>query len=150
MPQPTESLTSQPQSTSQKLKVFISYGREEITNKFAVTLHGDLTSNGYECTLDVKDFKADDSLSGVISDKIDGCDAFIIILSKKYSQSDWYRAELVYAKDQKKKLIVIKREECVISSQVQFLIEDRLYFSFINDEEYNKNLIKLLGGLEKV
>ena len=92
-----------------------------------VTLYEDLQREGYECTLDVKDFDAGDELSYVIPDNIDHCDVFIIILSQKYSKSGWCCAELKHAKYCQKKLMIIKRQDCEISTQVQFLIEDRLY-----------------------
>ena len=153
MSQPTQPSppSPPPPPTSQELTVFISYGREDITNKFAEKLHRDLTTNGYKCIRDVEDFLAGDSLSEVIANKIAGCDAFIVILSQKYSQSKWCCNELIYADDQKKKLLVIKRqEECDISHQVKLLLKDRVYLSFISDEEYDENLTKLIRALEEV
>jgi len=136
---------------NQKLKLFISYGREEVTNSFAVKLYKDLKSKNYEPTLDVIDFLAGESLSYTIADKIANCDVMIIILSKKYSQSKWCRKELNFADKKDKKMLLIKREEeCNVSNQVEFIIEDWLYLRFITDEEYEKNFKKLIEALEKV
>ena len=94
----------QPPFGDQNLKIFISYGREDITNEFVVRLYEDLQREGYDCTLDVKDFNAGDELSHVIPDNIDHCDVFIIILSQKYSKSGWCCAELKHAKYRQKKI----------------------------------------------
>ena len=152
--QPPVSPPAQP-PTSQKLKVLISYGREEVIDKFAETLHGDLTTNGYECTLDAKDVCTGVSVSDVVSDKIADCDAFIVVFSQKSSQSEWCRAELAYAKTRKKKLIVIKRQELGFLSRLQFLFEDWFYLwslqlSFIKDEEYDESFRELIRALEEV
>ena len=139
--------------SSQKLKVLISYCREEVTDKFAETLHEDLTTNGYECTLDAKDVITGASVSlDVVADKIAGCDAFIVIFSQKSSQSEWCHIELAYANPYigQKKLIVIKRQECDILSWMQLLLEDWLYLPFIKDEEYDESLKKLIRALEEV
>ena len=141
--------------TSQKLKVLISYSREEIIDKFAETLHGDLTTNDYDCTLDAKDVITGVSVSDVASDKIASCDAFIVIFSQKSSQSGWYHAELAYAKTQKKKLIVINRQEWDFLSRMQFLLKDWFYLwslqlSFIKDEEYDESFMELIRALEEV
>ena len=145
---PTELPT--PITENQKLRIFISYGRESITNAFAEKLHTDLIAKHYEPTLDVVDFIPGISLSKVISSKIADCDFMIVILSDKYSESEWCRDELIFAKETKKKVILIKRGKCNISSQVQFLIGDRLYLSFINDEDYDDNFCKVIRALEEV
>ena len=133
------------------MKLFISYGREEVTNKFAERLHEDLENKGYEPTLDAKDFEIGDSLSGVISEGIAKCDAMIVILSKKYSKSSWCRKEIIFAEKRNKKLFIIKREEeCNLSDQVDFQIEDSLYLSIIQDETYDDEIVKLMKALEKV
>ena len=134
-----------------KLKLFISYGREEVTNKFAERLHEHLESKGYEPTLDAKNFEIGDSLSDVISEGIANCDAMIVILSKKYSKSPWCNNELKFAKKKSKKLFIIKREEeCNLSDQVDYQIGDDLYLSIIRDEEYTDEIAKLMKALEKV
>ena len=46
--------------------------------------------------------------------------------------------------------MMIKRQDCEISTQVQFLIGDRLYLSFIKDEEYQENFSKLIKALKQV
>ena len=140
----------QPSMTNQKLKLFISYGREDITNDFAEKLYGDLNEYGCEPVLDVKDFIAGQSLSEMISTKKANCDVIIVILSKKYSKSDWCVGELTLAKDKQKEMILIKHEECDISDQVKFLMGDRLYLKFITDQECEKNFDKLITALEKV
>ena len=138
-------------TAGQKLKLFISYGREEVTNKFAERLHEDLENKGYEPTLDAKDFEIGDSLSGVISEGIAKCDAMIVILSKKYSKSQWCRKEILFAKNRNKKLFIIKREEeCNLSDQMDFQLEDSLYLSIIQDEKYDDEIAKLMKALEKV
>ena len=134
-----------------KLKLFISYGREEVTNGFAVRLHGDLEKKGYEPTLDVKDFLIGDSLSGVISQGIANCDAMIVILSNKYSKSSWCNDELIFAKNSKKKLFIIKREEdCDLSHQVKYQIGDIIYATVTQDEKYDDEIENLVKALEKV
>ena len=135
--------------TGGKLKIFISYGREDITNEFAVGLHEILKSYNYEPVLDVKDFIAGESLSGTISSEIASSDVMIVILSKKYSHSTWCTDELIFAKGKGKKIILLKREECDISDQIKFLLGDRLYLKFITDEECKDNLQKLITALER-
>ena len=136
--------------TGRQLKIFISYGREDITNEFAMLLYDTLKTHNYEPVLDVKDFVASVSLSKVISDKIASSDVMIVILSKKYSQSDWCSNELIFAKQKDKKLVVLKREECANSDQINFLLSDLLYLRFITDDEYVDNLQKLIRALEQV
>ena len=133
------------------MKLFISYGREEVTNRFAERLHKDLENKGYEPTLDAKDFEIGDSLSDVISERIANCDAMIVILSKKYSKSQWCNGEIIFAKKKNKKLFIIKREEeCNLSDQMEYHIEDSLYLSIIQDEKYDDEIAKLMKALEKV
>lgn len=85
-----------------ELKVFISYGREDVTNAFAEKLHGDLASRGYNPTLDVKDFRVGVLLAEVIGNKIVDCEIMVVILSKKYSESTWCTDELTLAKNEGK------------------------------------------------
>lgn len=151
IPQPTQSLAMlQTPIVGQKLKLFISYGREEITNDFAERLHEYLKSEGYEPTLDAKDFLIGDSLSQVISGGIANCDAMIIILSQKYSTSQWCIDELKFAKQENKKLFIIKRQEdCNLSVQVKYQIGDGLYLKIIGDDEYDDKFDELNRALVK-
>ena len=136
---------------SHKLRIFISYGREDITNDFAEKLYKDLKANGYEPILDTENFQAGQQLSDVISDKIANCHVMLVILSKKYSKSNWCCKELVFAEQHKKRMIIIKREDnCEVSNQVQLIIADRLDLSFIRDDQYSDNFTELKKPLEKV
>ena len=137
-------------SVSHKLKIFISYGREDITNDFAIKLYEDLKTKGYEPILDAKNFIAGEQLSEVIANKIADCHVMLVILSEKYSKSDWCRAELAFANKQKKKLIIVRRQNCDVSNEVQFILGNGLYLSFIGNDSYEKEFAKLLRALEKV
>ena len=150
--QPTTQPSVSP-PTSQKLKVLISYCIGKRSSINLLKLHEDLTTNGYECTLDVKDVNTGVPMSDVIPHKIAGCDAFIVIFSQKSSQSaEWCHTELAYANPYigQKTLIVIKRQECDILSWMQFLLEDWLYLPFIKNEGYDESLKKLIRALEEV
>ena len=150
LPLGTQQSPPEQQPSSVKLKLFISFGREVITIQFANTLHTDLSNNGYEVFLDEKRIEGGDHLSYELSKGIAECDAMIVILSEKYSKSNWCRKELIFADEKDKKLILIKRQECNISDQIKFTIEDRKWISFINDEEYSDSFAKLITSLEKV
>ena len=151
LPMPQSSQLPLTSTVSRKLKLFISYGREEVTNTFAKRLHGDLENKGYQPTLDAKSFEIGDSLSHVISQGIANCDAMIVILSKKYSKSSWCNDELIFAKKRNKKIFIIKCEkECNLSDQVDYQIGDSLYLSVTQDEEYDEEIVKLMKALEKV
>ena len=140
-----------PPTVDRKMQLFISYGREEITKDFAKTLHEYLKNNGYEPTLDAKDFLIGDSLSNVISTGIANCDAMIVILSPRYSTSQWCNDELIFAKQKNKKLFIIKRQEdCNLSDQVEYQIGDVLYLKIIGDNEYDEKFAELNRALVQV
>ena len=150
-PMPQSSRLPPTSTVGRKLKLFISYGREEVTITFAKRLHGDLENKGYEPTLDTESFEIGDSLSDVISQGIANCDAMIVILSKKYSKSSWCNDELEFAKKRNKKIFIIKREEdCDLSNLVDYQIGNSLYLPVTQDEEYDEKIAKLMRALEKV
>lgn len=152
IPLPPSAFAQPPQTLmNQKLKLFISYGREDITNSFAERLYEDLKSKGYEPILDVKDFILGNSLSDSISEGIAKCDIMILILSQKYSKSQWCIDELTFARKKARKIIIIKRqEECELSNEVNFQMRNDLYLAVTRDEEYNDKLPQLIKALEEV
>ena len=149
-PSPFVAPTSMANPQSSQFKVFISYGRESTTTKFAKKVHGELYENGYEVFLDEIDMKGGQSYSYVLSDRIKDCNVMIVILSERYSQSDMCRKELIFANKLNKKIVLIKRHDCISAPQVEFLIEDRCWINFFKDEEYDERFIDLITALEEV
>lgn len=158
VPDMSTSDAAQQNMPDRKLKLFISYGREEVTIEFAKKLHEYLKYQGYEPTLDTEDFLVGDSLSDVISTGIANCDAMILILSQKYSKSQWCKDELKFAKKKNKKFFIIMRQKnCDDFDQVDFQIGDDIYLPIIGDDEYdekfavlNKSLLKVINQLSAI
>lgn len=137
----------------QRLKIFISYRREEVTIDFAGRLYEDLQSRGYNPIRDAEDFTPGNFLSDDITNTITSCDVMIIIVSQKYSQSDWCYKELALACAKDKKLIIIRRQtdrECNISPRVQFYLNGHYFLECIRDEDYENTFAKVLRTLGQV
>ena len=151
LPQPPLPLPLLPPTTfpfAQNLKIFISYGREDITNSFAERLYEDLKRTGYTPILDAKDFLLGDSLPARIAGEIAKSDIMILILSRKYSKSQWCSDELNFARKRDKNVIIIKRqEECDLSDEIDFLMRNDLYLAITKDEEYKDKFLQLIKTL---
>ena len=133
-----------------KLKLFISYGREEITNDFAVRLLNDLKKKGWEVFLDVDEIPCGANISRKIADAIDACHGMIIIFTEKYGNSEWCKKELEHASSKKKKLFPLRRENVSYSPLLEFQVGSLRWLDVYRDDQYDGVRKELIETLEKV
>ena len=135
-----------------KLELFISYGREDITNDFVQKLRDDLKYQNWNVFLDTHNIDHAESLSDKLAKEISKSDGMIIILSKKSCKSKWCEREVKYADQENKKIFVVKREDIDPPPYLKFILGDDLWFSLYDDdqEQYQSVLEKMIRTLKKV
>ena len=70
---------------------------------------------GYETWLDQRDMPMGATLEGALKTSVENCDCLIAWLNKEYMNSDWCKAELLYAKQLGKIVIRYRLVSMVIS-----------------------------------
>ncbi|XP_065910681.1 uncharacterized protein [Dysidea avara] len=135
-----------------KLELFISYGREDITNDFVQKLRDDLKYQNWNVFLDTHNIDHAESLSDKLAKEISKSDGMIIILSKKSCKSKWCEREVKYADQENKKIFVVKREDIDPPPYLKFILGDDLWFSLYDDdqEQYQSVLEKMIRTLKKL
>ena len=133
-----------------KLKLFISYGREEITNAFADRLHDDLRKQGWIVFLDKHKITWGCHISDTIASDIEKCDAMIIIFTKKYNNSEWCRKELELASTTKKKLFPLRRQDIPYPPLVNFHLGGLRWLDVFTDDSYDAVLKEIVETFKKV
>lgn len=98
---------------SKKKKVFVSYYYDD--DKHYKRLLTAWSAND-KFSLEFEDVSTDVSIKSdnteyirrVISDKIDQCDVFVVLVGKKSHRREWISWEIIKAKEYRKKIIAIK------------------------------------------
>lgn len=98
--------------------IFISYSRRNIetVDKFVNTL----AQTGMDIWLDREDIKAGDSWRVQIVEAIDGCDAFVLMLSKESAASVNVHKEVILAQDSSRPTYVVMLEEVRLPAQIRY------------------------------
>lgn len=100
--------------SSEKLKIFISYSRSDMTS--ADALVAALESEGFTVTIDRRDLPYGEKWQGVLYEYIRDCDTVVFLVSERSIQSQWVRWELQQVTDLRKRLIPIMFELCLPES----------------------------------
>jgi hypothetical protein len=127
--------------------IFISHSSRD--NQFARRLTTDLDYYGIKVWLDEADLVLGDPLTKKISDAIEKCDYFAIVLSSHSISSDWVRQEFGIARTKEQQenrnlVIPILLENIIIPDDLQEDLKDRVYADFTNQEAYAWTFQKLL------
>ncbi len=98
--------------------IFISYSRRNIetVDKFVNTL----AQTGMDIWLDREDIKAGDSWRVQIVEAVDGCDAFVLMLSKESAASVNVHKEVILAQDSSRPTYVVMLEEVRLPAQIRY------------------------------
>jgi len=130
--------------------LFISYGREKITNAFAEQLCDDLQKQGWKVFLDVHDIDWGSDIADKISSAVHECHAMIIIFTQKYGKSEWCQKELQHASNQKKKLFPLRRQDIPYPPLVNFHLGYIRWLDVFTDDLYDVALKEIIKTFKKV
>ena len=132
--------------------VFVSYGREEDVKKFVRKLKIDLETKEISVWLDEVDIPTGTEWPKEIGIALRDCKAMIAVVTKKYVSSQYCKSELYVARDYKKKIFPIIREEGWDESDeaegVKFMIAASNWAMFRPVDDYGVSLQRLVEGLK--
>jgi hypothetical protein len=89
--------------------IFISYSHEDEDKAYAHSLVKELNRQGFEVWID-DSIDYGTQWSDVIEEKLDGCGVLILIMTPHSKGSDWVRNELLWAKQEKKRIFPLLRK----------------------------------------
>ena len=137
------------QTFSSRVKLFISYVREEATNAFVVKLKRDLEATGLQVFLDGHDIiLPGDNIQHELAEGIDG---IIIIYSERYPTSNWCQNELQMAQRLNIPIFPVRRISGPCQGNVDLALEGISYtnFNLDNEDEYQESLDLLIKEIEE-
>lgn len=134
--------------------VFISYGREQRSTSLAVSLKGDLETEGFSVWLDVTDISSGSDWHSAIGEGLRKCKAIIAIITHKYIHSKYCKNELFMADSLQKHIFPIFLEEVKFDSPddagVQFVVGSVNWIMMTPDTStYSRAFTQLLDGMTK-
>ena len=141
--------TMQPSPTKAQ-KIYISYCEEDTTIDFIKRLKSDLMKFRYEVFWDERNINNGNSATEKLAEAISSCDVIIVVMTKKYFESEWCGKGFTFPDAQKKKLIFIKWEEFDDSEIAGSTLKNQLWLNFIKDEEYDDSFEILAKELAQV
>ena len=130
-------------------KLFISYAWEDSTNEFVKKLQKDLADYGFEVFLDKVNIVAGDNIQHELAKEMDKADGIIVVISKKYSSSQWCDKELQMCQRRGKPLFPVRRIEEQPSNNVDMAVGSIKYVDFTNKRKYGGSLKSLIQGIIK-
>jgi len=125
-------------------KVFISYSHSDtdFVNRFAA----DLQASGLAIWIDHESIHAGDTWTGSISDGIEQCDIFIVVLSPISSESRNVVKEVILADENKKPIFPVFCAACVVSRDMRYPLAGKQYLNLEGGENYSQNLPRLVAA----
>ena len=130
-------------------KLFISYAWEDSTNEFVKKLQKDLEGYGFEVFLDKDNIVAGDNIQHELAKEMDQADGIIVVISKKFSSSQWCDKELQMGQRRKKPLFPIRRIKEQLSNNIDMAAGSIKYVDFIDEDKYEDSLKSLIQGITK-
>ena len=127
--------------------VFISYSRKD--QKFVLGLEDELRNLGIDVWIDQGNILGGDTWHEEISVAIDGCVAFILVLSKNAIRSQEVSRELSLAYNKNKKRIPVVIEDVIIPPTMEYPLVGLHYLDF-REEKFVDNLLMLQKSISKV
>jgi len=107
-----------------------------------------LSTYGIKCWIDEAEIKIGESLIDKVGNAIIECDYFGVILSKNSVKSEWVKKELQLALQKEIKLKnVVVLPILIDDVELPPFLWDKLYANFINKDEFETNILKLLDSL---
>ena len=133
-------------SMSSEIKLFISYVWDDSTNKFVRKLQKDLACFGFTVFLDKVVIVAGDNIQHELAKEMDQADGIIVLISKKFSSSQWCDKELQMCQRRGKPLFPVRRIKEQPNNNVDMAVGSIKYVDFI---EYEDSLKSLVQGIIK-
>lgn len=136
-----------------RVKLFISYAWEDVTNSFVERLKCDLESTGLQVFLDKHDILPGDNIRHEVAKGMDEANGIIVVYSERYPDSKWCDKELQMAQQYNKKIFPIRRIQGAYQRNVELAIGGILYENFTtaddNEKNYKHSLDRLIKGIKK-
>ncbi len=124
-------------------KVFISYHSEEYSE--ASTIRNILTANGISCWMAPESIPFGSNYASEIPKAIEGCEVFLLILSKKSQRSRWVALELDRAMNEGKLIYPLQIEKCDIVDPFNFMLsQTQRYNAYTEKMNAMKRLVQSL------
>ncbi len=127
-------------------KVFISYSHKDtdFVNQFA----SDLQAAGFAIWIDHESIRAGDTWTGSISDGIEQCDIFIVVLSPTSSDSRNVAKEVILADENKKPIFPVFCAACVVSRDLRYPLAGKQYLNLEGVDNYGQNFPRLVTAMQ--
>ncbi len=122
-------------------KLFLSYSRKDLD--FVEKLAEDFQQAGYDVWYDLTDLEGGDRWASAIQAAIDGCDAYVLVISPNSVASEWVEKEFIYANGQKKKIVPLSLERANLPL---WLVN--IHYIDIRGGHYKKNFPNILAAIE--
>lgn len=100
-------------------KLFLSYARED--GQFALNLAKDLRAAGSNLWVDQLDIRFGDPWDSAVEEALDACGGMLLILSPEAVASDNVKAEVNYAFEEKKRIVMVVVRDCKIPFRLRRL-----------------------------
>jgi hypothetical protein len=103
----------------EETKFFLSYAREDA--QFALKLAKDLRAAGSNLWVDQLDIRFGDPWDTAVEEALDACGGMLLILSPEAVASDNVKAEVNYALEEKKRVVMVVVRDCKIPFRLRRL-----------------------------
>ncbi|MBE6819584.1 MAG: toll/interleukin-1 receptor domain-containing protein [Ruminococcaceae bacterium] len=121
--------------------VFISYSSEDTEQ--ANWVKSTLESNGIPCWIANKSIHGGKNFSNEIPNAINGCSAFVIVLTKNSQESEWVQDEILEAREAKKRILPFVLDDTPLNKSFGFIFKTIQMYNAITDPEKEiENLIR--------
>lgn len=125
-------------------RLFVSYARED--SGFTCDLVRDLERRGFDCWIDRQDIPDGSEWRKEISEAIDACGVFLIILSAHSIASANVKRELAFAESRGCRIVPIRYASCVLPPEIELTLGS-LQWSDFESERYEAAFARLLRAL---
>jgi hypothetical protein len=125
-------------------RIFVSYARED--RGFTSDLVRDLERRGFDCWIDRQDIPDGSEWRKEISDAIDACAVFLIVLSSHSIASANVKRELAFAESRGCRIVPIRYSSCVLPPEIELTLGS-LQWSDFESERYETAFARLMRTL---
>ena len=135
------------EDTSNYKDLFLSYSREQESNKFVAKLKKQLELAGFSVWMDTEDIHTGSDWHSAIGEALQNCKALIAVMTTRYLTSEYCKKELYMASDEKKPIFPVVLGDVDFSDcGVRYTISslNRICFDDASDRKTFAKLLEVL------
>lgn len=112
--------------------IFISYS--SLDREMAIWVKTQLEAHGMTCWMDQTNIPGGADYASEIPDAIEGCNFFVLLLSKEAQESQWVDKELRQAIDWHKTILPFMIENCLLTKKFEFCLKNVQRYAAYEDK----------------